>query len=86
MSGHAYYDGVEPEGIDEQNTRAKREREEESEKREAEEDEKGGCGPFRPFSEWGKSDPEPEPKSSDDDNSSSSSWTGFGRSSADGGM
>lgn len=52
------------ESIDEQNSRAKREREEESDKRAAEEDKKGGWGPFRSFSEWGKPSSSPEPESS----------------------
>lgn len=49
-------DWVPDESIDEQNSRAKEAREEDRRKADAEHDEKnkGGWGPFRPFSDWGK--------------------------------
>jgi hypothetical protein len=54
------------ESIDEQNSRAAEAREEDRRKADAEHDEKnkGGWGPFRSFSEWGKPSSSPEPESS----------------------
>ena len=68
-SGRAYHDGKPPSDYQPDPPPEPEEKEE-------------GWGPFRPFSEWGKSDPEPEPKGSDFDDGESPSH----RKSTDAGM